>query len=129
LGFNGTFHSGEIKGNTISGAGAGITIGSHYESDYVITGNVLLNNGTGISDEVVYSSNHDVISSNEIAQSSVEAISLPFCGGFGGVATVEDNRIVNAPVGISSVYSGDLISGNQFYGVATPTVACPGRAR
>jgi hypothetical protein len=119
--------SGELRDNTIIGAGAGISVGSHFNGQYVISGNVMFNNGTGISDGAEYSSNHDVISSNEIAQSSVEAISVA-CTPFNGSTTVENNKIINAPVGIAYVYSLDVVAGNQFYGVMTPTAACPGSA-
>jgi hypothetical protein len=66
---------------------------------------------------------HATINFNTIVQSSVAAISFVFCNnGFDN--TYEHNTIVKAPIGIANESSQDVIAGNRFYDVTTPTTTC-----
>jgi hypothetical protein len=99
-------------GNTIIGSNVGIRSGC---CSATINRNILFNNGTGIS---VFSSAD--VKSNTIVQSRITAIDV----GCSEEATAENNIIVNSPIGIAEVNTGDIFKGNVLYGVTTPTTPC-----
>ncbi len=106
-----------VRGNAVVGASTGILAGTSEGSE-VIVGNVLSNNGTGIA--VSGLGEGAVVRSNNILQSSVEAIDLDCSND----SQVVGNTIFGAPIGVSNMNSGDTIKQNIFSSVATQTTAC-----
>ncbi|MGA9529267.1 MAG: hypothetical protein WBS24_14225 [Terriglobales bacterium] len=98
-----------IKENAISGASVGI------QGAAIITHNNLSGNSTGI----LVGDGGAAITSNTIMQSSTVAIDLD-CG----YATAEHNNISDAPKGIANIGLGDVVKGNIFSDVTTPTTTC-----
>lgn len=105
--------------NTIAGASVGILSSPTQGASNIISGNHLSNNGTGIMGSSFLGGL--VIKSNSVVQSAVTAIELE-CNQY---STAEHNMISDAPVGIADIASGDIIKGNHFTDVTTPTTACP----
>jgi Right handed beta helix region len=117
------FYSGSVTANenTIVGANVGISMSSS-EHPIILTHNHLYNSGTAI-----YVDQHlgsVVIDSNTIVQSSVAAINFVICNN-GAENNYKSNTIVGAPIGIENESPGDVIAGNNFYNVTTPTTPCP----
>jgi hypothetical protein len=106
--------------NTIIGANVGINLPTS-EVPTIVTHNQLYNNGTAIL--VTQRGGGAVIKSNSIVLSSVAAINFSICNN-GNANTVEHNTIVDAPVGIENISSGDIVAGNPIYNVTTATTPC-----
>ena len=101
--------------NTISGADVGIEEIGFFGIN-VIQKNAIVGNSTGI-----VALGNAVLSSNAIAQSSVQAIDLT-CSPF--FLSVENNVIYSSPVGIANILPTDTITSNKFWNVATQTTEC-----
>jgi hypothetical protein len=106
--------------NLIIGSNTGIySSGGLPFSPTIITGNSVLNNGTGIF--INKSSGNDVVKSNSIVHSTIAAIDVDCSGD----TTVEGNIILGAPVGIANVTSGDTVGNNIIFSVPAATTTCP----
>jgi hypothetical protein len=105
--------------NLIIGSNIGIYSGGSLPfSPTIISGNSLVNNGTGIF--INESSDNDVVKSNSIVHSTTSAIDVDCSED----TTVESNIIFGAPVGIANVTSGDTVAHNIIFGVPVATSTC-----
>ena len=108
----------------IVGSGCAIAIGGGITTgNAVITNNHFINNSTGICPSQ-YVRVPMTIEGNTFVQSSVAAIDIPNCND--GVANIiKGNTFVGAPAGIVGLDRFDVLAGNNFYDVTSPTTACP----
>jgi hypothetical protein len=113
-----------VNENTIVGSGCAIAIGGGITTgNAVITNNHFINNSTGICPSQ-YVRVPMTIEGNTFVQSSVAAIDIPNCND--GVANIiKGNTFVGAPAGIVGLDRFDVLAGNNFYDVTSPTTACP----